>query len=71
MNGTALKGLGFKDHSQEQNALDLMKDKTINIQTESVKGIYMPDGIATYEKRMAKNILSQQMKVILVIGMAI
>ena len=44
-----IKGLGFKDHSQDRNALDLLKDKTITIQPESVKGIYMPDGIATYE----------------------
>ena len=41
-----LKGLGFKDHSQYRNALDLNKtDKRPVIQTEEVFGVYMPDGI--------------------------
>jgi DNA-binding beta-propeller fold protein YncE len=41
-----LKGLGFKDHSQYRNALDLNKnDKKAVIKTEDVMGVYMPDGI--------------------------
>lgn len=46
---TSIKSLGFKDHSQEENALDITNDSTINIKTEDVYGIYMPDGIAVYE----------------------
>ncbi|WP_445479121.1 choice-of-anchor I family protein [Lysinibacillus irui] len=41
--------LGFKDHSKEKNALDFMKDNKIDITTENLFGIYMPDGIASYE----------------------
>lgn len=43
----AVKGLGFKDYSLENNAIDLNKDGKINIQTEEVYGVYMPDGLAT------------------------
>lgn len=44
---TSIKGLGFKDHSKSENALDLNKDGKIKIQPENVFGIYLPDGIAT------------------------
>ena len=45
----ALNGLGFKDHSLPGNALDASdKDKAINIANWPVKGIYEPDGIATF-----------------------
>lgn len=44
-----IQPLGFKDHSKEKNALDFMKDNKINITTENLFGIYMPDGIASYE----------------------
>lgn len=47
---TSVKSLGFKDHSQEGNELDVLKkDETINIQNEDYYGIYMPDGISIYE----------------------
>ena len=46
---TAIKGLGFKDHSQPGNELDLNKDGKINIQSEAVYGVYMPDGLATIQ----------------------
>lgn len=45
----AVKSLGFKDHSLEKNALDLIKDDKISIKTQNVYGMYMPDGIAVYE----------------------
>ena len=41
-----VKGLGFKDHSAEGNALDLDQDGKIDIRNEDVYGVYMPDGIA-------------------------
>lgn len=44
-----IQPLGFKDHSKEKNALDFVKDNKINITTENLFGIYMPDGIASYE----------------------
>ncbi len=43
---TAIKGLGLKDHNDENNKLDLIKDKTINIKNEAYEGVYMPDGLA-------------------------
>lgn len=44
----AINSLGFKDHSLEENALDLTADGIINIETQNVYGIYMPDAISTY-----------------------
>ncbi|WP_193212135.1 choice-of-anchor I family protein [Luteolibacter marinus] len=42
-------GLGFKDHSALGNALDASdKDDMIRLANWPVKGLYMPDGIATY-----------------------
>ena len=41
-----VKGLGFKDHSAEGNALDLDQDGKIDIRNEDVYGVYMPDGIS-------------------------
>ena len=41
-----VKGLGFKDHSAEGNALDLDQDGKIDIRNENVYGVYMPDGIS-------------------------
>ena len=41
-----VKGLGFKDHSAEGNALDLDQDGKIDIRNEAVYGVYMPDGIS-------------------------
>ncbi len=46
----SVKGLGFKDHSQDGNEIDVVKDKEINIKKEeNVYGVYMPDGITLYE----------------------
>ncbi|MDB9527891.1 choice-of-anchor I family protein [Oscillatoria sp. CS-180] len=42
--------LGTKDHSQAGNGFDASDDdNAINIQTQPVLGLYMPDAIATYE----------------------
>lgn len=46
----SVKGLGFKNHSQNGNEIDVVKDKEINIKTEeNLYGVYMPDGITLYE----------------------
>lgn len=45
----SIKGLGFKDHSQVGNELDMYRDGKIGIKSEAkVYGMYMPDGIASY-----------------------
>lgn len=44
----SVKGLGFKDHQEKGNELDLLKNKEVKLQNENVFGIYMPDGISTY-----------------------
>lgn len=45
-------GLGSKDHSIEGNGLDASnKDDGINIATWPVKGLYMPDSIASFKSR--------------------
>ena len=42
--------LGTKDHSVEGNGLDTSdRDGGVNIGTAPVRGMYMPDGIATFE----------------------
>lgn len=46
---TGVKGLGFKDHSLPGNELDLFRDSTINISSQDVLGVYMPDGLAVAE----------------------
>ncbi|MGI8386792.1 choice-of-anchor I family protein [Robertmurraya sp. P23] len=43
----SVKGLGFKDHNLEENALDALKDGQVNLATQNLYGTYMPDGIAT------------------------
>ncbi|TNJ34110.1 choice-of-anchor I family protein [Prosthecochloris vibrioformis] len=46
---TAIHPLGFKDYSLDENAFDASdKDGEINITTWPVKGIYMPDSLASY-----------------------
>jgi alkaline phosphatase len=46
---TAIHPLGFKDHSDPDNALDASnKDGGIEITTWPVKGMYLPDAIASY-----------------------
>ena len=43
-------GLGFKDHSLAQNALDASdRDNVINIATWPVHGMYLPDAIAAFK----------------------
>jgi DNA-binding beta-propeller fold protein YncE len=47
---TAIRALGFKDHSAAGNALDASnRDGAINIQNWPVLGMYQPDAIASYE----------------------
>ena len=44
-----VRGLGYKDHSLPGNGLDASdKDGRINITAQPVKGMYQPDGIATF-----------------------
>ncbi len=43
----SVKGLGFKDHNVEKNALDALKDGQVNLTTQNLYGTYMPDGIAS------------------------
>lgn len=43
-----IKGLGFKDHSKEENAIDMIKDKKAQLTTAPTLGIYMPDAISSY-----------------------
>ncbi|MGL4344089.1 MAG: choice-of-anchor I family protein [Cellulosilyticaceae bacterium] len=45
----SVKGLGFKDFSNPKNALDMFKDGKVEIIPQNVYGVYMPDGIASYE----------------------
>ncbi|MDR2342377.1 MAG: choice-of-anchor I family protein [Campylobacteraceae bacterium] len=42
-----IKPLGFKDYNNI--ALDAVKDGSINITTQNLYGVYMPDGIAVFE----------------------
>lgn len=42
-------GLGFKDHSVAGNEFDASQKDGVNLQNWPVKGIYMPDTIATME----------------------
>lgn len=46
----SINSLGFKDHNIEVNALDLADDGKVNIKTENVYGIYMPDAISSFTK---------------------
>ncbi len=46
---TELVGLGFKDHNAPGNGLDASdRDNAINIARWPFKGMYLPDGIASY-----------------------
>lgn len=42
-------GLGAKDFSAAGNSIDPLNNGTINFISANVKGLYMPDGIASYE----------------------
>mgnify|MGYP006272161395 CR=1 FL=1 len=47
---TAIRALGFKDHTDSANRLDASnRDNAINIQNWPVLGMYQPDAIASYE----------------------
>lgn len=49
---TAVRGLGFKDHSADGNGLDASdRDGAINIANWPVFGLYMPDTIAAFSSR--------------------
>jgi len=41
----SVKGLGFKEHSLAENALDALKDKAFKLETQDIWGVYMPDSI--------------------------
>lgn len=43
-----VRGLGFKDLNDPDNALDLVEDQIINLENVPFKGMYMPDGIDAY-----------------------
>jgi len=46
---TAVKALGYKDHSVAGYGLDASdKDDTINITTYPIRGLYLPDAITSY-----------------------
>lgn len=46
----SVKSLGFQDLSREENAIDLLEDDVYEAKTyENAVGVYMPDGISTYE----------------------
>jgi DNA-binding beta-propeller fold protein YncE len=46
---TAIKPLGYKDHAKPGNGFDASdQDQRVNIQPWPVKGIYMPDEIASF-----------------------
>ncbi len=45
---TSVKPLGFKDHSQAGNELDLLEDGAANPVSQSVFGVYMPDGMDAF-----------------------
>jgi hypothetical protein len=42
-------GLGVKDFSLAGNSIDPLNNGTVSFISANVKGLYMPDGIATYE----------------------
>jgi len=46
---TKIIGLGAKDFSQEGNQIDPLNDGEITFGSHSVKGLYMPDTIATHK----------------------
>ena len=46
---TQVIGLGVKDFSQAGNEIDPLNEGTVSFANHSVKGLYMPDGMATYK----------------------
>ncbi|ACS99660.1 choice-of-anchor I family protein [Paenibacillus sp. JDR-2] len=45
---TAVKALGLKDYNNPANALDVQSNGSIQLETVPFKGMYMPDGAASY-----------------------
>nr|WP_091233900.1 choice-of-anchor I family protein [Fontibacillus panacisegetis] len=45
---TSVKGLGYKNFNDPNNAIDVVKDGKIKLENVPFLGMYMPDGIATY-----------------------
>ncbi|GLX71399.1 choice-of-anchor I family protein [Paenibacillus glycanilyticus] len=45
---TAVKDLGLKDFNEVANALDVQSNSAIQLETVPFKGMYMPDGMASY-----------------------
>ena len=43
-------GLGAKDFSVAGNEIDPLNNGTVSFGTQAVKGLYMPDGMATFER---------------------
>ncbi len=48
---TKVIGLGVKDFSLPDNQIDPLNDGVVTFGSHNVKGLYMPDGIAVYERR--------------------
>lgn len=46
---TKVVGLGAKDFSQAGNAIDTLNNGTVSFQAVAAKGLYMPDGMATFQ----------------------
>ena len=45
-----IKALGFKDHSQEENSIDIQENGKIELKTyKNLYGMYMPDSITSYK----------------------
>lgn len=45
----SVKSLGYKDYNDPRNVLDLVKDGAIKLENVPFKGIYMPDGVASFK----------------------
>lgn len=48
---TKIIGLGVKDFSLPGNQIDPLNDGVVTFGSHNVKGLYMPDGVAVYERR--------------------
>jgi hypothetical protein len=46
---TKVVGLGAKDFSQPGNAVDTLNNGTVSFANVAAKGLYMPDGMATFQ----------------------
>jgi DNA-binding beta-propeller fold protein YncE len=46
---TKVVGLGAKDFSQPGNAVDTLNNGTVSFASVAAKGLYMPDGMATFQ----------------------